>query len=104
MGEHSRGRSGLKQESKLVIARGECVASFSFFFFVMILRLTALTALAVILVTGVSCDSHSWEETRVLHGYGKHHGEAHGKDEHAKDAGHGEKPAEHAAEGAKKEH
>jgi hypothetical protein len=64
----------------------------------------------VILVTGVSCDSHSWEETRVLHGHGQHHGEAHGKDEHAKDshakdshakdAGHGEKPAE----GAKKDH
>jgi hypothetical protein len=81
------------------------VANFRLFFFVMILRLTALTALAVILVTGASCDSHSWEETRVLHGHGQHHGEAHGKDEHAKDshakdAGHGEKPAE----GAKKDH
>jgi hypothetical protein len=66
----------------------------------MILRLTALTAASVLLVAGISCDSHSWEETRVLHGHGQHQA----KDGHAKEAGHGEKPGAPAAEGAKKEH
>jgi hypothetical protein len=66
----------------------------------MILRLTALTALSVILFSGVSCDSHSWEETRVLHGHGKKHGE----DEHGKEADHGKKADAHEAEAAKKDH
>lgn len=77
------------------------MASFEASYFVMILRLTALTALAVLLVTGVSCDSHSWEETRVLHGHGQHHGEAHAEEGHGKAAEHGDKPA---AEAAKKDH
>lgn len=83
------------------------MANFLFYSSDMTLRLTALTALTVLLFTGVSCDSHSWEETRVLHGHGQHHGEEHKGDGHAKeaadhdkDAGHGEKPAE----GAKKDH
>lgn len=64
----------------------------------MILRLTTLTAL---LFSGISCDSHSWEETRVLHG----HGSSHGDDGHGKDDSHGKKAdAHHEGEAAKKDH
>ena len=66
----------------------------------MILRLTALTALTVILFSGVSCDSHSWEETRVLHGHGK----SHGADDHGKEGDHGKKAEAHGDAAAKKEH
>ena len=66
----------------------------------MILRLTTLTALTVILFSGVSCDSHSWEETRVLHGHGKSHGAA----DHGKGAEHGKEAASHEGAPAKKDH
>ena len=66
----------------------------------MILRLTTLTALTVILFSGVSCDSHSWEETRVLHGHGK----SHGADDHGKDAGHGKDASSQGETPAKKDH
>lgn len=62
----------------------------------------ALLALATLLTASVSCDKHSWEETKVLHegmhkeGHGDaHHGEAK-KDDHAKPAAHA--PAAHAPE------
>jgi hypothetical protein len=54
----------------------------------------------VILFSGVSCDSHSWEETRVLHGHGK----SHGADDHGKEADHGKKADAHGDAAAKKEH
>ncbi len=60
----------------------------------MTVRLTAASAIAVLLLAGVSCDKHSWEETRVLHGHGHHEHEHHhedGKHKDAKtDASHGE--------------
>ncbi len=62
----------------------------------MIPRLAALSTIAVLLFAGVSCDSHSWEETRVLHGHhgdDDHHGEKHeAKD---KDDSHGKKDGAH---------
>jgi hypothetical protein len=78
------------------------VATLSWFepsVFMMILRLSALSALAFILFSGVSCDSHSWEETRVLHGHGGDHGgkaDAHGADAAKKEA--------HGTDAAKKDH
>ena len=52
----------------------------------------------------VSCERHSWEETKVLHKHGKHGGDhGHGeKDGHGgKDAGHGKDDTHGEAGGAK---
>lgn len=56
--------------------------------------LVCLAALAL-LGTGVSCDSHSWEETKKLYGHGDKH---HAKDGADHGDGHGSKEA------AKKDH
>ncbi len=63
----------------------------------------AVAATAALVLTGVSCDKHSWEETRVLHGHG--HGDHHGDAEHKDD--HGAAKEEHhdtKAEGAAEKH
>ncbi|WP_395752234.1 hypothetical protein [Prosthecobacter sp.] len=48
---------------------------------------------AAIALFSVSCDKHSWEETKVLHEgtHKAHHSEGHGDAHDAKPAEHGEK-------------
>ncbi len=60
----------------------------------MIPRIAFFAALASFVLAGVSCDKHAWEETRVLHGHGSHHGDDH---DHKTDP-HGEKADEAHAE------
>jgi len=62
-----------------------------------------LLCAAAFIFASASCDSHSFEETKVLHegmhkAHGEEHGAAHG-DAHAKEDAHGEKA--HAPEAAK---
>lgn len=70
------------------------------------LFVTSLFSVAAILLVG-ACDSHSFEETKVLHEkYQKHdHGDHHEGGEHKAEAGHGTAKDDHAApHGEKKEH
>lgn len=56
-----------------------------------------LLCAAAFILASVSCDKHSFEETKVLHeGMHKAHGQGHG-DDHAKEAGHGDAHAPEAA-------
>ncbi len=54
------------------------------------IALLVCTALAIAALN--SCDSHSWEKTKVLHSSHAQHGDA-----HAKDAPHGDAPAKEPA-------
>lgn len=58
-------------------------------------RLFVLFAIAVAAAGFTSCDSHPWEETKVLHDAYSEHGKAHGEPGHeAAGGGHEAKPAE----------
>jgi hypothetical protein len=51
-------------------------------------RFFVFFAAVALIATGVSCDSHSWEDTKKLHGHGDSHGKAdgaHGDDHASKD-------------------
>jgi hypothetical protein len=67
---------------------------------------------AIVCLVGVSCERHSWEETKVLHKHGASHGADSGHGASAPD-GHGDKAADkpaheaagsHAAPAAHAEH
>lgn len=56
---------------------------------------------AAFIFASISCDSHSWEETKVLHegmhkheGHAEEHGHADAHGEKKEEAGHGEKKEE----------
>ena len=63
----------------------------------------AALVLALISLVGISCERHSWEETKGLHSHGKKEslGETHG-DAHAAPHGDAAKPADaHGTDAAK---
>jgi hypothetical protein len=70
----------------------------------LMIRFCALFSLAVAVITCSSCDSHTWEETQVLHEKYGAHGSS--KDAHSApaDAAHGEKAKGHAPEAPKAAH
>lgn len=65
-------------------------------------RLFVLLAIAVAAVGFTSCDSHPWEETKVLHDAYSEHGKAHGEAGHDASKAAGGHEAKPEAHGEKK--